>query len=124
MEIENIQAILRQFSSIKLAYLFGSHAKGTSGPLSDYDIAIYLDEKDEKQRFNIRLQLMHVLSKALKREEVDVVILNDIESPLLKYEIIKAGKLLYVEEPFQILIEPRIFNEYFDFRDSLASYYD
>jgi len=48
--------------------------------------------------------------------------LNLIEGPELKYNIIKEGKLIYEKEPYKVLIEPRILNEYFDFRMSLLRY--
>ncbi len=72
--------------------------------------------------FDIRLTLMAELSRALKKDAVDVIVLNAIDSPELKYDVISQGKLLFEREPFRILVEPRILNEYFDFRDSLRRY--
>jgi len=34
----------------------------------------------------------------------------------MKYSIIKSGSIIYEVEPYRMLIEPRILNEYFDFR--------
>lgn len=117
-----VQEIFSHIDAIKLAYVFGSRALATVGPLSDYDFAFYLDASDKKKRFDIRLELVNQLSKILKTDKVDTVILNDVASPELKYSIIKDGILIYEKEPYKILIEPRILNEYFDFRDSLRRY--
>lgn len=118
--IKNLHLIFKNYPSIKLVYFFGSRAAGQSGPLSDYDFAFYLDEKEKSARFDIKFQLFDVLSRKLKTDKVDVVILNDTQSPELKYNIIKNGILIYAKEPFKVLLEPKIMNEYFDFRDSLA----
>lgn len=118
--IKGLRLIFNDHPSIKLVYFFGSRASGKSGPLSDYDFAFYLDEKEKSARFDLKFRLFDVLSRKLKTDKVDVVILNDTESPELKYNIIKNGILIYVKEPFKVLLEPKIMNEYFDFRDSLA----
>jgi predicted nucleotidyltransferase len=112
------KAVLHIFEShpeVKLVYLFGSMARGDQGPMSDYDFAVYLDEKDKKETTRIRFQLMDELSRALGTDRIDVVILDSVESPELKYNILQEGKLIFEREPFRVLVEPRILNEYFDF---------
>ncbi len=116
---ESYKKIFTKHPQVKLAYLFGSRANGTAGPMSDYDFAVYLDEKDSAKRFDIRLNLMSQLSLLLKINDVDVVIINDTESPDLKYDIIKEGKLILEKAPYKLLVEPKILNEYFDFNFSL-----
>ncbi len=39
---------------VNAAYLFGSHARGTAGPLSDIDIAI-----DTQQATSYKIQILH-----------------------------------------------------------------
>lgn len=114
-DINNLVRIFGSFPEVKLAYFFGSKANGTDGPLSDYDFAVYLSEKDKRKRFELKLNLMGKLSLALRTDAVDVVILNDTESPELKYSIVHDGNLIYEAEPYRVLIEPKILNEYFDF---------
>ena len=116
---DNYKKIFKKYPQVKLAYLFGSQANGAAGPMSDYDFAVYLDEKDSAKRFDVRLNLMSQLGLLLKTDAVDVVVINDTESPDLKYDIIKEGKLILEKQPYKILIEPRILNEYFDFNLSL-----
>lgn len=65
---------------------------------------------------------MSKLSRELGIDAVDVVVLNEAESPELKYRIIKEGELIYEKEPYKVSLEPRIFNEYFDFIYGLRKY--
>jgi predicted nucleotidyltransferase len=119
---EAVRSIIQSHPEIKLAYLFGSRATGHTGDLSDFDFAFYADEKDIKKLYDLKFTLGDKISRTLKTDKVDIVILNLTESPELKYNIIKEGKLIYSEEPFKVLIEPRIMNQYFDFHDLLARY--
>lgn len=121
-QLENVKAIFKLYPEIKVVYFFGSKATGEDGPLSDYDFAVYLDEKDKKRMFDIKFELFDRLSRLLKTDRVDMVILNLTESPELKYNIIKEGKVIFEEEPFRILLEPKILNEYFDFHYMLSKY--
>jgi len=120
--LEKILAIFKLHPKIKLVYFFGSRVSGKTGPLSDYDFAVYLDEKDKKKISKIRLELLDKISRVLKTDNIDVVVLNTVESPELKYNIIKEGKLILEKEPFKVIIEPKILTEYFDFRILLLKY--
>ena len=119
---EKLEPVFKLYPQVKLVYFFGSKARGNGGPLSDYDFAIYLDESDAKRRFEIRLELMAKLSMCLKTDDVDVCVVNDIDAPELKYNIVQEGKIIYEEEPFKVLIEPHIFHDYFDFIYGLRKY--
>lgn len=120
--LDDVIEIFNSFQEIKLVYFFGSKANGSDGPLSDYDFAVYLAGGDVKRRFDIKLNLMKELSRALGTDAVDVVILNDTESPELKYGIIRDGRIIYEKEPYRVLAEPRILNDYFDFIYGLRKY--
>lgn len=126
MKREQKKQLLKVFKAdprIKLVYLFGSQATGDTGPLSDYDFAFYADEKNKLKLGELKIHLMSEISGILKTDDVDMVCLNTAESPELKYAVISEGKLLLSKEPFQLLVEPRILNEYFDFRSSLRRYH-
>jgi len=116
---KSLKKIFELYPEIKLVYFFGSKATGKSGPLSDYDFAFYVEEKNKKQIFNLKLNLMDKISRELNTDKVDVVMLNTTEAPELKYNIIKNSKLIYEKEPYKVLVEPKILNEYFDFRSIL-----
>ena len=121
-KFKNLNSIFKLHPKIKLVYFFGSKAKRKAGPLSDYDFAFYVEEKDKKRIFELQLKLIKDLTQFLKTDKVDILMLNLIEGPELKYNIINEGKLIYEKEPYKVLIEPRILNEYFDFRMSLLKY--
>ena len=121
-ETKNLLDIFKLYPQMKLVYLFGSRAIDKSGPLLDYDLTVFLDEIDKKIRFDIKLSLMGKLSHKLATDAIDVVVLNDTQSPELKYSIVTEGRLIYEEEPYKVFLEPRIFNEYFDFMYGLKKY--
>lgn len=121
-QLKSLESIFTAYPEVVLAYLFGSRASGKSGPLSDYDFAVYLEEKDKKRMFDIKLALMDKIGRILKTDKVDIVVLNLTESPELKYNIIARGRLIYEKEPYRVIVEPKILNEYFDFRALLLRY--
>lgn len=81
-----------------------------------------MEEKNKEKIFDLKFRLMDELSRELGTDKVDIVMMNIVESPEMKYNIIKEDKLIYEQEPFKVLIEPRILNEYFDFRSFLLRY--
>ncbi len=118
-ELSDLASALADYAEIKLVYFFGSKAEEKGSILSDFDFAFYIDEKDHKKLYELKLSLIDRLSLLLNTDKVDVVILNLIDSPEMKYNIIKDGKLILEREPFKVLIEPKILNEYFDFHSML-----
>jgi len=114
---KQVVELLSKQKHVKLAYLFGSVAKGKEGKLSDVDIAVFLDESlSKKERFNLQLKLMSEISSILKTDKVDLVIMND--APLsLNYEIIKANyPLLVKDEGKKVDFEHGILSRYLDRR--------
>ncbi|MFQ6128734.1 MAG: nucleotidyltransferase domain-containing protein [Thermoplasmata archaeon] len=110
-----LKDLLREDDSIEVAYLFGSVARGRSGPLSDIDVAVFLkDSLGRRERHEKRLSLVNEISSALKTDEINVVIMND--SPLLlNFNIIRDGKVLKSkEESRRVLLETRIMSSYLD----------
>ncbi len=80
---------------LPLAYLFGSQAAGLTHAESDVDVAVLLNESlTADERFAARLTLIGELSRIFRTDNVDVVILNDAP-PLLAYEVLRGGVLLY-----------------------------
>jgi predicted nucleotidyltransferase len=118
-ELSGLISVFANYAEIKLVYFFGSRAEGKGGALSDFDFAFYIDEKDHKKLYELKLSLIDRLSLLLNTDKVDVVFLNLIDGPEMKYNIIKNGKLILEREPFKVLIEPKILNEYFDFHSML-----
>ncbi|MGD8716253.1 MAG: nucleotidyltransferase domain-containing protein [Desulfobacterales bacterium] len=76
---------------IDLAYLFGSHASGKAGPVSDVDIAVLYAES---QCSILRYELARDLKSILKTDALDLVVLNN--SPIeLRYAVIASGIVVY-----------------------------
>lgn len=126
MEIKEIKEklfpVFEKEPKVKLVYLFGSQATGKTGPLSDFDFAVFIDERDSLKRFDVKLSLMADISSTLKTNEVDLVIINETDAPELKYNIIKEGVVIFEKEPYRILTETQILMEYFDFRHLLLKF--
>ncbi len=86
-----LTAVLERYPDVKLAYLFGSQARGTARTLSDVDVAILLEEDGD--RHAVVLELAAELSGAAGGRHVDVVVLNT--APVaLAYRVIRDGRLL------------------------------
>jgi predicted nucleotidyltransferase len=117
-DIEKIAGCLGKYS-IVVAYLFGSEAKGTSGALSDIDIAVFLDKKtDKSERFDLRLRLSNELSSIMNKQ-VDIIILND-SALHLSYEVIKHGSAIFcMDNSMKADFETDVLSRYLDRR-----YYD
>jgi predicted nucleotidyltransferase len=114
---KKLMELFNKHEHVRIAYLYGSMAKGTSGKLSDVDIAVYLDGSlSKKERFSLQLQLISELTGILKTNKVDLTIIND--APLsLKYEIIKANHSIFVrDEGERIDLEHWILSRYLDRR--------
>ena len=111
--IPEVQTILQNNSRVVFAYLFGGLAKGCISSLSDVDIAVYLTEIGVE--WEIKIELIGLLSKALKTDEIDVVLLNTASLPL-KARIIQNKKVLVDKNPlFRYSFESLVLREYFDF---------
>ncbi|MEK7166994.1 MAG: nucleotidyltransferase domain-containing protein [Patescibacteria group bacterium] len=90
-----LQKILKKYP-IVFAYVFGSFAKEKSGPLSDFDIAVFVDLKiSEEKRDKIRFDIKDDIEKILRN--ADVVTLNNAE-PFLEKEVVYNGKVLYTKD--------------------------
>ncbi|MGB9723294.1 MAG: type VII toxin-antitoxin system MntA family adenylyltransferase antitoxin [Chloroflexia bacterium] len=102
---------------VLVAYLFGSRARGEPHPRSDIDIAVLLQEglpSLEKQRW--RLALIARLSRVLRTDDVDVVVLNEA-SPMLRYEAIRPRRVLFCrDEEARVAFEFRTMQEWFDWQ--------
>lgn len=121
--VERLRAALDR-DAVAAAYLFGSQAAGTAGPLSDVDVAVWAQpELDADGRMALRLELMDGAATALGTTEIDVVMLDDA-SPLLRHRAWRGGRLLVDREPaVRVRGEARALVEYLDtapLREELA----
>ena len=113
---EKVRELLNKQKHVKLAYLFGSVAEGKEGKLSDVDIAVFLDESlSKKERFDLQLKLISGLMSILKTDRIDLIVMNDAPL-LLKYNIIKHGKILKDNIETRVKVESRILSDYLDMK--------
>jgi predicted nucleotidyltransferase len=118
-QIKDITSVIKQHSAVMLAYAFGSRVSGDVGPMSDYDFAIHTEGLNGSELLDLRLGLMGELGKLLVTDKIDLVVLNQIDAPALKYNIICSGIMLFDRSDYRVLVEPRILNDYFDFQTTL-----
>lgn len=100
---------------VAAAYVFGSHARGTAGPLSDVDVAVWAAPGlTARERFELRLKLANAAQRALGGTEVDLVVLDDA-SPLLRHRAWRDGELLIDRDArTRVRDEARALVEYLD----------
>lgn len=111
-----LAALARRRPEFIAVYLFGSQANGKAGPLSDVDVAILLDGSrvPAKLFFKLRLELIAEASHVCRRDDVDVVLLNEA-TPLLAYEAVRGGELLYERDhSARVSFEARAVQQYLD----------
>lgn len=119
-KMKKMKIILQDFPEIKMVYLFGSRASGKTSPMSDFDFAVYFDGKDAHKMQKDVFKLRDKISQEFKTDNIDIVILNTARNSELKYRIIQDGKLIFEREPFKVLVEPKILNEYFEYQSMLV----
>jgi predicted nucleotidyltransferase len=88
-------------AGVASAYLFGSEAAGRAHRESDLDVAVLLSRErfpTPRSRFDRRLQLTADLIGHLHRNDVDLVVLNDVP-PLLGRHIVHEGTVLCRHDP-------------------------
>lgn len=113
--ISRLADFFRSQEYVELAYLFGSHAKGKSGPLSDIDVGVYLSRKlDKKERFEKRLELISLLSTLLQTSNLDLVVMND-SPPVLNFKVIEPNCLIFEKNhDLRVEVEVYIMSRYYD----------
>lgn len=108
---------------VVFAYLFGSHARDKTRPLSDVDIAVYFNEEVAcDERFDLRLEVLGQLVDLFKSDEVDLVVLNDAP-PLLAHRILREGLLIFSgDDKIRLEFETKAVLKYLDWKPHLEKY--
>lgn len=110
----NISKDIFKKHKVKLAYLFGSQAKGNAAKESDFDVAVLFEEPPSDP---LALRETMDLCSDLRNffpNKIDVVSLH-YASLLLKYEVVAHSRVLYCENEIErINFEVAIIKEYID----------
>lgn len=93
--VTQLRSVLESDPQMAFAYLFGSQASGRTNPMSDLDVAVYTEPALTLDKL---LALQSDLMEATRMARLDVVDLRSAP-PLLLYEIISAGHLLFTRDP-------------------------
>jgi len=101
---------------VVVAYLFGSLVKKEISPLSDIDLAVYLDERIPRNRQNeVHMTLLNELITILG-DDLDLILMNSADL-LMNFNIIKEGEIIYQRsETEKVMIESEIMDRYMDMR--------
>ena len=119
-KVKKLAMLFESEERVLVAYLFGSYARGLETPRSDVDVAVLLSEVPERP-LEYYMHLERELAKVLEMD-VDLVFLNDAP-PLLKYQVIKYGRLLFSrDERVRVMFEAKSLREYLDFSRVLRRY--
>lgn len=93
---DHLQPVFMRYSDMLAAvYLFGSQARGEATDRSDLDLAVLLRPTAVSAAASHRFTLFAECSRALHRNDIDLIILNTANNLILKDEIIRAGIVLY-----------------------------
>ncbi len=109
--------------NVLFAYLFGSVAQGNMSPLSDVDLAVFLSRQNEKSYFDIKCSLYADFCRVLKRNDIDVVVLNTTTNIVLLDEIIRGGIVL-VDRDIDLReeFEQKILHQAMDFKEQRITF--
>jgi predicted nucleotidyltransferase len=108
---KQIRNILEKEQDIIAAYHFGSFSENNSNGESDFDIAIVVANKKQVSEKKIYSLLKNVEFP----KNLDITIVNKQSSPLLLYEIISHGELIFFEnEDSRIIFESFVLKNYYD----------
>jgi predicted nucleotidyltransferase len=124
MKIPQIDKLIFKKFHVKLAYLFGSQAKGNVASKSDFDIAVvFKEEPADPLALNEIASLTLELNKFFPGK-LDIVSLHAASS-LLKHEVISCSQSLYCEdETERINFEVSVIKEYIDDQYTRDIYYN
>lgn len=123
------QRTLRRLG-VALVYLYGSTALGRSSAMSDVDVGVVMKRPARLRPFAVRAHLYRKLHRRLgpivnpkDRRELDLVLLQTA-SPILQFEAIRGGRLLFVDDRvFQADYEAVVLRDYLDVRPLVEVHY-
>jgi len=112
--LETLGEALSSCPGLLFAYVFGGAGVGRLTPLSDVDVAVYLqDIKDPAEQ---AARLLAKVTAHLATDEVDLIVLNQAPTALLG-RILQSRRVIFDGAPFmRHRFESQALREFFDFR--------
>ncbi|MFP4393489.1 MAG: type VII toxin-antitoxin system MntA family adenylyltransferase antitoxin [Desulfohalobiaceae bacterium] len=102
---------------ILFGYLFGSADTPLEHPRSDLDIAVYFQAQPEDLALEHKLDLYTALSRATKRNRIDIVVLNTCKNQILLFEILTQGRIVHDASPkTRAIFEQQAMHSAIDFK--------
>ncbi|MFA6035026.1 MAG: nucleotidyltransferase domain-containing protein, partial [Myxococcota bacterium] len=112
--IPDMARLLEADDRVVFAFLFGGLARGGKKPLSDVDLAVFLDGGGDLAGY--KLDLFYRLTETLKTDELDLLILNtapeSIAGRALQSRVVLVDKNPAERHKYESLM----LRKYFDFR--------
>lgn len=93
---ERLKPVLEKHrDKIAFVYLFGSTLSDQKRPGSDIDLAVYLSTHHKMDFLDTKFELYAEFCRILKRNDIDVVILNTVRNIILLESIVNDGLILF-----------------------------
>lgn len=120
-KLEEASAGVLAEEPVLFAYLYGSHATGTTHPRSDVDVAVFATREVPPEGYlEMRLRLAAALGDAARIPGVEVLVLNDAPLPV-RGRAVRDGVLIYSrDEPARVRYEGKTLKEFFDFQSWIS----
>lgn len=112
--LETLGEVLSGCPGVLFAYLFGGAGVGRLTPLSDVDVAVYLENAQDP--IDHAASLLTKVTAHLGTDEVDLIVLNQAPTALLG-RILQTRRIIFDSAPFmRHRFESQALREFFDFR--------
>lgn len=101
--IDSLKQLFASLDEITAAFIVGSHAHGSPGPLSDLDIAVLFDESCDRTARQSCLRSLYIkVPRIVKSDEVDIVDLQ-AASPAICADLFRDRVPLVVKDPIAVV---------------------
>lgn len=102
LKIEALTQYFQKESSVVLAFLFGSRARGCEREISDWDIAVYFKpeeylEIEAEKQYPGENRIWSDLVDLLETDDVDFSVLNRVRASLV-YNVLRTGTVLVIKD--------------------------
>ena len=86
-------------------------------PLSDIDVAIFLESEERRSQFELKMALHAELCRMLNRNDIDILVLNTVNNIVLLEEIVRHGRVIFDgNEDLREDFEQKVIHRAIDFK--------